>query len=110
MFDWLRNLFRKKNNQIVHSGPALNETAKFQLRQEAQQAVNRIERKEEKVFQPHSIDDLRKYAQQQRIARQNEERQKATMGYGLKSRNFKPRPAHEKRLFDLSKKPEEENA
>jgi uncharacterized membrane protein len=50
-----------------------------------------------------------KYAQ---IAKQNEERQKATLGYGLKSRNFKPRPAFEKKLWDLSKKAqqEEENA
>lgn len=42
------------------------------------------------------------------IARKNEERQKATLGYGLKSRNFRPRPAAEKRLWNMSKKPVED--
>jgi hypothetical protein len=38
----------------------------------------------------------------------NKKRQEATLGYGLKSRNFRPRPAYEKRLYDLRKKPEKE--
>jgi hypothetical protein len=42
------------------------------------------------------------------IARKNEERQKATLGYGLKSRNFRPRPAAEKRLWNMQKKPVED--
>jgi len=43
-----------------------------------------------------------------KIPELNKKRQEATLGYGLKSRNFKPRPAYEKRLYDLKKKPEEE--
>jgi len=58
-------------------------------------------------FQP-SVNFV-KLRQQERVRAANVERQKSTMGYGLKSRNFRPRPASEKQLFDLRKKPEEDN-
>lgn len=71
--------------------------------------TERIERGEQareiRDYHAHSVDELRKVARQRRIAKQNEERQKATLGYGLKPRNFKPRTAHEKRLCKLDKKP-----
>ena len=43
------------------------------------------------------------------IAAKNRERQQNTLGFGLKSRNFKPRPSYEKRLYDLTKKPGDED-
>jgi len=43
------------------------------------------------------------------IAAKNRERQQNTLGYGLKSRNFRPRPGYEKRLYDLTKKPGEDD-
>ena len=42
------------------------------------------------------------------IAKRNVDKQKSTLGYGLKG-SFKPRSSHEKRLWDLSKKIEEED-
>lgn len=42
------------------------------------------------------------------IAAKNRERQQNTLGFGLKSKNFKPRPSYEKRLYDLTKKPDEQ--
>lgn len=54
-----------------------------------------------------SADELIKDLHTRKIAEKNVERQKSTLGYGLKSRNFKPRPAHEMRTFDIRKKPED---
>jgi hypothetical protein len=134
MFKWFKRLFRRKADALskaeeqdvavslreIGEGKAKRFTdadaliadlksdegrAKQQLRQDAQEAVDRIERREESAFRPHSVDDLRKLTQLRRIAKQNEERQKATLGYGLKSRNFAPRPSYEKRLYKLDKKP-----
>lgn len=42
----------------------------------------------------------------QTIREANIKRQQSTLGYGLKSKNFRPRPAFEKKTFDLRKKPE----
>lgn len=42
------------------------------------------------------------------IAEKNRRRQRDTLGYGLKSRNFKPRSGFEKRQWNLSKKPDVE--
>jgi hypothetical protein len=54
------------------------------------------------------MDDLIRHVRQQRIAKQNEDKQKATMSFGLKSRNFKPRPAFEKKQWNLHAKPDPE--
>lgn len=48
-----------------------------------------------------------KDARQERIAETNIRRQRSTLGYGLPTRGFKPRSAHEKKLFKLEKKPDE---
>jgi len=45
--------------------------------------------------------------QARQIAEQNRKRQESTLGYGLKSRNFKPRPGHERRTWNLQKKAED---
>jgi len=45
---------------------------------------------------------------QNRIREQNLKRQKATMGSNLNSKLFKPRSGHEKRNFDIRKKPEDD--
>ena len=47
--------------------------------------------------------------QEMEIAKRNRERQQNTLGYGLKSRNFRPRPHFEKKLYDLTKKPAEDD-
>jgi len=41
------------------------------------------------------------------IREANIQRRKDTLGYGLKGK-FRPRPAHEKKLWRLDKKPEED--
>lgn len=48
-----------------------------------------------------------KFNTNQRIAKQNQEREKAILGYGLHGK-FRPRSAYEKKLYDLSKKPSKE--
>jgi hypothetical protein len=42
------------------------------------------------------------------IAQKNRERYKNTLGYGLNTKNFKPRGHFEKTQWDLSKKPNED--
>ena len=42
------------------------------------------------------------------IVEKNRMRQRATLGYGLKSRDFKPRSGFEKRQWDISKKPDDD--
>ena len=54
------------------------------------------------------LNETRKEFKEARIAQNNLKRQKSTMGYGLKSRNFKPRPAFEKHLWNIQKKPEDD--
>jgi len=56
-------------------------------------------------FTTPSYRELTKMLRNRTIAKKNEERQKATMGYGLKPRNFKPRPHHEVKTWDLQAKP-----
>lgn len=55
------------------------------------------------------IVDLHKQRGWHKIAEKNRQRQRDMLGYGLKSRNFRPRPAFEKHLWDLQKKPEEDD-
>lgn len=43
----------------------------------------------------------------QLIRTANLERQQSTMGAGLPSKAFKPRPAHEKKTWNMAEKPEE---
>lgn len=43
----------------------------------------------------------------QTIREANIKRQQSTLGYGLKGK-FRPRPAHEKKTWDMKKKPEDE--
>ena len=89
MFDWFKKLFRKKRKEIVlYAGPG----------------VTRAE------FTTPSIRELlrEKAVREAMIAKKNQEREKATMSHGLKSRNFRPRSGYEKRQWDLSKKPEED--
>jgi len=50
---------------------------------------------------------FKKRLREMEIAKRNRERKESTLGYGLKGRNFKPRPAFEKKLYDLTKKPGE---
>lgn len=49
---------------------------------------------------------LGKEIKREAIRRKNVERRRSTLGHGLKSRHFKPRPAHEKRLWKLDEKAE----
>jgi len=53
--------------------------------------------------------ELERQERQTAIVEKNQQRQKDTLGYGLKSRNFTPRPAYEKKLWNLQKKPEEDD-
>jgi hypothetical protein len=94
MFDWLRKLFKRKATEQLLG---YDENKPF-FHPDNQRAFN------------EGVNKVRKELKQQRIAKLNEERRKATLGYGLNSRNFKPRPAFEKKLWDLSAKPEKENA
>lgn len=78
---------------------------KLHIRKQEKQ-IDIVEKTEEtNRFERRLIPDKCKF---EKIRKQNVERRKATMGDGLKSRYFKPRPAYEKRLFDLRKKPEKE--
>jgi len=43
----------------------------------------------------------------QDVRERNIERQRSALGYGLHGK-FRPRPAHEKKTFDLRKKPEKD--
>jgi len=43
----------------------------------------------------------------QHVRERNIERQRSVLGYGLHGK-FRPRPAHEKKTFDLRKKPEKD--
>jgi len=94
MFDWLRKLFKRKATGRLQG---YDENKPF-FHPDNQRAFD------------EGVNKTRRELEQGRIPKLNEDRRKATMGYGLKSRNFKPRPAYEKRLWNLSKKPEEENA
>lgn len=57
------------------------------------------------VRQP--VRDVAKDIETMLIAKKNLERRQSTLGYGLPTRGFKPRSAHEKKLFKLEKKPDE---
>lgn len=49
-----------------------------------------------------------KHIKQSRIREANLARKRATMGHGLNSKHFKPRPAFEKRTWKLDEKPEDD--
>ena len=53
------------------------------------------------------VKDFVKGVKLQAIREANIQRRKDTLGYGVKGK-FRPRPAHEKRLWKLDKKPEED--
>ena len=55
--------------------------------------------------EPQLVLNRKKYRM---IVERNRMRQRATLGYGLKSRDFKPRSGFEKRQWDVSKKPDDD--
>jgi len=96
MFDWLRRFFRGKADVLSNA-------------EEKDVAVSLKEIDEGKAKRFTSADaliaDLKKGQRNRTIVEKNQERQKATMGYGLKPRNFKSRPHHEVKTWDLQAKP-----
>lgn len=108
MFNWLKRFWnwllnklhlRGKRDSIAVGLSAIQfrGTPKINICEE----MDKIERRE--ILEEYR--DIRN----RRIAVKNQERQKSIMGYGLKSGNFKPRPAFEKSQWNLQKKPEEED-
>jgi hypothetical protein len=97
MFDWLRRIFHKeKKPDIEEIELMLKEPHAFGMQPETEEGRQRYRERENL---------LEKRMRQQAIAKKNQEHQKSTLGYGLKSRNFRPRPASEKKLWHLDKKP-----
>jgi hypothetical protein len=81
-----------------------------------ERAVNNREMDEpEEVVPPSTVQfkvasqNEKKLLEELRIVRLNQGRQKATLGHGLNHRNFKPRPAWEKKQWDIRKKAGDEN-
>lgn len=103
---WLKKLtHRTKNQKVAVEQSSI--TAKLTISNEpAVQNPIAAQMAAKMVFQP-SI-NFEKTLRQERISKVNGERQKNTMGYSLKTRNFRPRPAAEKRLWDMQKKPAED--
>lgn len=56
----------------------------------------------------HPYLNVEKVLRTDKVREMNVQRQKNTLGYGLKSKNFKPRPGFEKQLWKLDKKPGED--
>jgi len=81
MFDWLRKLLRREKKLCNDND--------FSLKWKRFDQQVREAREEERA----------------QIAEKNAKRQKSALGYGLKSRNFRPRPHQEKQLWRLDKKP-----
>jgi len=89
MFEWLRNIFKRKGNtknSVVWFGTLKKDEA-FACN------IDRVAR--------HDV-------LAQSVATKNRRRQRDVLGYGLKSKYFKPRPAYEKRLWKLDKKPSDD--
>lgn len=84
MLDWLRKLFHRKKKALCNDNDFSLKWRRFE------QQVGESERRDEKI---------------QAIAEKNQQRQKDTLGFGLKSRNFRPRPASEKKLWNMKEKP-----
>jgi len=75
---------------------------------ETRRRVDEIDRELERLSKVDPAEISRtivKSIKTQTIREANIKRQQSTLGYGLKGK-FRPRPAHEKKTFDLRKKPE----
>jgi len=90
MLDWLRRLLRRKK-----SIPDSKESMKM-TKTDIPEIAEKAEREQEKLERVSSIRE------------KNLERRRNVLGSGLKSRNFRPRPAHEKKLWKMEKKAEDD--
>jgi hypothetical protein len=105
--NWFKKLFQKKKHlhDVVQqstpqqSVPQRNVTA-------TQQAYLDPNRGRPNFRSSHEIArQIVKEMHVQNVRERNIERQRSVLGYGLHGK-FRPRPAHEKKTFDLRKKPE----
>lgn len=116
-FDKLRGLFRRKKITDKNDGEKTplapvtqcSITQRCTTSHDVAQGIDEAETNE--VLARLNEDDNRgkRALRNFEIAQKNRKRQQATLGYGLKSRNFRPRPAYEKRLWDLNAKPSDDN-
>lgn len=104
LFEWLKKLFRKKDQSITFPAEALDNEKR---QSEHLSFMTKEARKQTQPIFHQTTPSQKQLLRQLHIAEQNQERQKSTMSYGLKTRNFRPRPAYEKRLYNLQKKPED---
>ena len=107
MFEWLKKLFRRQRAKVelkkgLYPVSALppHHFGKLEPTPLPQTKIRQS---------PTPFIDFEKSLRQEQIRLRNQEKQRNTLGYGLKSRNFRPRPAWEKKNFDLSKKPQDED-
>jgi len=70
--------------------------------------IETLKREALELARPRDIRGIRKQLKIEAIAEKNLERQRSTLGYGLKSKFFKPRPAYEKKNWRLDKKPDDD--
>lgn len=121
MLQQLKNLFKRligKKEQKPPASPIEQKTPKYPPEFEeadrnlkaAKAQLERINKSlERRLNQPvPSASSIAKSLKIARIREKNLERRRSTLGYGLRGK-FKPRPAFEKRLYDLSKKPKDDD-
>jgi hypothetical protein len=101
LFDWFRKLFRNKERKEDRLSKVEEKDVQVSLK-EIREGRSRTFTSADEL-----IRDLHKARGYAKIAELNRKRQKSTLGYGLKSRNFKPRSGFEKRQWDVSKKPDD---
>ena len=83
-----------------------------QIQRKIDETKQRIEETDRQLERLSKVDpaeisrSLVKAINTQMIREANIKRQQSTLGYGLKGK-FRPRPAHEKKTWDMKKKPEE---
>jgi len=99
IINFLKKLFHKKKNQ---------DTVQQSRVQCVTQHIPQGCPRDTNISETHEIArQIVKEFKVQNIRQKNIERQRSVLGYGLRGK-FRPRPAHEKKTFDLRKKPEKD--
>jgi len=123
--EWLKRIFRIRKRTKTKDGevtivtdiPKIKELAQSKQREiddtnkelvAIGEKIETLKREALELARPRDFRGIRKQLKIEAIRRKNRERQRSTLGHGLKSKFFKPRPAFEKRTWSLDKKPDDD--
>lgn len=101
---FLNHLFGREKAEKDRTAEVREEETITEIQRKIEETDRRLDRLS-KVDPAEISRSIVKAINTQTIREANVKRQQSTLGYGLKGK-FRPRPAHEKKTWDMKKKPE----